>query len=79
MFFYWPKLIDLNLSSTVFNFLFFLSIGCYFGARVFRLIGCKSLSPSLALPTSYNNNINHRMGDAFVFLNIFISPLYVDE
>ena len=27
----------------------------YCGSVVFRLIGCKSLSPSLALPTSFNN------------------------
>ena len=34
-----------------FPFLFFLSIGWYYGAGVFRLIGCKSRSPSFALPT----------------------------
>ena len=42
--------------STVFQFLFFLSIGWYCGARVFGLIGCISLSHSLALPTFFNNN-----------------------
>ena len=44
------------LSSTVFLFLFFLSIGWYCGTVVFRLLGCKSLSPSLTLRTSFNNN-----------------------
>ena len=29
----------------------------YFGTGVFGLIGCESLSPYLALPTSLNNNI----------------------
>ena len=29
------------------------------GLGSFRLIGCKSLSPSLALPTSFNNNTNN--------------------
>ena len=51
MLFYWPKLLDSFLHSTVFPF---LSIGWYCGAGVFRLIGCKSLSLSLALPTSFN-------------------------
>ena len=35
---------------------FFLSIGWNFGAGVFGLIGCTSLSPSLALQTFFNNN-----------------------
>ena len=34
-----------------FSFLFFLSMGWYCGAGVFGLIGCRWLSPSLALPT----------------------------
>ena len=41
--FYWPKMQDPFLSSTVFLFLFFLSIGSYCGAVVFRMIRCKSL------------------------------------
>ena len=41
---------------TLFPFLFFLSIGWYCGAGVFGLIGCISLSPSLALLTFFNNN-----------------------
>ena len=38
-----------------FLFPFFLFICWYCGAGVFRLIGCKSLSPSLALFTYFNN------------------------
>ena len=33
---------------------FFLGIGWYCGAGDFGLIGCKSLTPSLALPTFFN-------------------------
>ena len=40
----------------IFPFLFFLSIGLYCGAGVFGLVGCISLSVSIALPTSFNNN-----------------------
>ena len=39
-----------------FPFHYFLSIGRYCGAGSFRLIGCKSLSYSLTLPTSLNIN-----------------------
>ena len=46
--------LSLLVSSTL--FLFFLSIGWYCGVGVFGLIGCISLSPSLALLTFYNNN-----------------------
>ena len=49
------KLLDIFLSSAVFPFLFFLSIGRYCGGEVFRLIGRRILSPSLALQTSFNN------------------------
>ena len=52
MFIYFPKLLDPFLSSAVFSFLFFLSIGWNCGSGVFRLIGCKSLSTSFALSTS---------------------------
>ena len=44
------------LSSTIFHFLFFLSMGWYCWAGVFGLIRCGSLAPSLALPTSFNND-----------------------
>ena len=40
MLIYWPNLLYLFLSSTVFSYLFFLSIGWYCGAGVFWLIGC---------------------------------------
>ena len=56
MFFYWPKLLDPFLSFTHFPFLYFLDIGWYCGTGVFWLLGCKSLSVILALPTSFNNN-----------------------
>ena len=44
------------LSSTIFPFLFFLSIGCYCGAWIFGLIMCRSHSPCLALPASFDDN-----------------------
>ena len=56
MLFYWPKLLDPFLSSTVFPSLFFLSMGWFCVAGVFRLMGCKSLFPKIALPTSFNNS-----------------------
>ena len=46
------------LSSTIVPFLFILSIGWYCAAGVFGLIGCRSLSLSLAPTTSFNNNNN---------------------
>ena len=54
MLFYWPKLLYPYYSLL----LFFLSIGWFCGAEVFRLIGCISLSLSLPLPTFFNNNNN---------------------
>ena len=54
MLFYWPKLLYPYYSLLFFPFLFFLFIGWNCGAGVFRLIGCISLSLSLALPTSSN-------------------------
>ena len=48
-------------SSTLFPFLFFLSIGWYCEAGVFGLIGCISLSPSLALLPFFNSN-NNKVG-----------------
>ena len=42
-----------------FSFLFFLSIGWYCGAGVFRLIGCTPLSLSRALRTFFNNKNNN--------------------
>ena len=55
MLLYWPKLLYPYYS----RLLFFLSIGWYCGAGVFGLIGCTSLSLSLALPTIFNNNNNY--------------------
>ena len=57
MHFYWPKLLYPLLSATIFPIPFFPPIGWYCVARVFVLIGCRSLSPCLPLPTSFNNNI----------------------
>ena len=51
--------LSILLFSTFFLFLFFLSIGWYCVAAVFGLIGCTSLSLSLALPTFFNNNNNN--------------------
>ena len=50
--------LSLLWSSTIFPFLFFLSIGWYCLAEVFGLIVCISLSLTLALPTFFNNNNN---------------------
>ena len=51
--------LPLLLSSTIFLFLFFLSIGWYCGAGVFGLGECTSHSLSLGLLTSLNNNNNN--------------------
>ena len=65
MLLYLPKLLYPYYSSTIFPCLFFLSIDWYCGAGVFGLIGCISLSLSLALPTSFNNiNNDGIQGDA---------------
>ena len=55
-----PRLLDPFLSFNISLFLFFPSIVWYCGAGVFRLIGCKSLSPSRALATSFNDNNNSK-------------------
>ena len=60
MLFYWPKLLCPYYSLLLFfPFLFFLSIGWYFLAGVFGLIGCPSLSLSVARPIFFNNNNNN--------------------
>ena len=61
MLFYRPKPLYPFLSSAILPFLFFLSIGWYcvtlLGVTgVFGLIGGRSFSRSLALPTTFNNN-----------------------
>ena len=59
MLLYWLKLLfPYYMSSTIFPFLFFLSAGWCCMAGVFGLIGCISLSLSLAVPTFLNNNNN---------------------
>ena len=54
------KSLRCSIPSIIFysSLLFFLSIGWYCGAGIFGLIGCISLSLSLALPTFFNNNNN---------------------
>ena len=51
--------LSLLLYSTIYPFLFFRSVGWYCEAGFFGLIGCISLSLSLALPTSFNNSNNN--------------------
>ena len=51
MLLYWPKLLYPYYSHLLFFPFSFFSIGWYCGAGVFGLIGCTSLSLSLALPT----------------------------
>ena len=58
MLFGWPMLLYPSLSLTSFHIPFFLYTGWYCGAGVF-LTGCRSLSPSLALLTSFNDNNNN--------------------
>ena len=61
MLFYWPKLLYPHYNLILFFFfLFFLSIGRYCGAGVFGLIGCISLSISLALPTFFTTKNNNQ-------------------
>ena len=57
--FYWPSCSIPTIVFYYFLFLFFLSIGWYCVTGVFGLIGCISLSLSLALLTSFNNNNNN--------------------
>ena len=59
--FCWPKLFYPFLNSSIIPHLFFLLIGWYCGRGVFGLIGCRSLSPCLALPTCFNNNNNNNI------------------
>ena len=62
MLLYWHKQLYPYYSLLLFFPFFFFclySIGWYSEAGVFGLIGCTSLSLSLALPTSFNNNNNN--------------------
>ena len=47
-------------------FLLFLSMGWYYAAGVFRLIGCLALSSCFAFPTILNNNNNNNIELYFV-------------
>ena len=61
--FYWPELLTPFFTSTVFPFCsLFLYVGM---VGLIGLIGCESLSPSLAMPTSFNNNNNKQYIGAF--------------
>ena len=51
--------LSLSFCLPLYSLTFLSSICWYCGAAVFRLIECKSLSPSLALPTFNNNNSNN--------------------
>ena len=76
--FYWPKLLYHYYSLLpFFPFLFFRSIGFYCGAGVFGLIGCISLSLSLALPTFFhNNNSNNTNNNTCCNIQYNIYSLY---
>ena len=78
MLYCWPKLPYSILSSTTIPFVFFLSIGWYCGAGVFRLIGFRSLSPTHALPTSFNNN-NYNNNNNIILVNIFHRGRYFND
>ena len=56
MLFYWPQQQYPYYVLPLFFPSFRLLVGIV-GAGIFRLIGCMSLSLSVALPTSFNNNI----------------------
>ena len=60
---YWPKLLYPFFTSTLFPFLFFLSIFWYCGAVVFGLIGCISLSQwRLMICIAIDNDSNNTVG-----------------
>ena len=66
-----PTIVFSSLSLSLLSV--YLSIGWYYGAGVFGLIGCISLSPSLALLTFFNNNNNDEVWEA---VNQFESDKY---
>ena len=71
--FYWPELLVPLLSSTAVLF-FFISIGRYFGAALFGLIWCKSVSPILLLPSFFNtNNTNNKNKNYLKLCSVGIS------
>ena len=58
MLFYWHTLLCPFFDFYYFSISLLSVYGWYCGARVFVLIGCRLLNPSLSLPTSFNNNNN---------------------
>ena len=57
---YWPIAARSFFVSYCFSLAFRVHyMGWHCGAGVLRLIGCTSFSPSLALPTFFNNIINN--------------------
>ena len=76
MLLYWPKLLYPYYSLLLFPFLFFLSIGWYCGAGVSGLIGCISLSPSLALLLFVNNNNNSNLVNDFKYTFMIFEYIY---
>ena len=48
---------------------FFLSMGWYYGAEVFGLIGCLALSPNFAFTTFFNNNNNNPYASGTIFIS----------
>ena len=67
---------SLPFVSYCFPFLFFHSIGCYYGAGVFGLMGCYSLSPSRALPIFFNIAITITNISTFLFILAVFCTLY---
>ena len=73
MHFYLPRMLSPFLSSTVFSFSF--STGWFCRAGVNELIGCKSLSYILELPTLINNSYNNNDFSSLVAL----APIYCED
>ena len=73
MSFYWPSC-SLTFCLLLFSLLFFHSVGWCCGVGVSGLIGCQSLSPSLALPAFFNNNNNNKHDNMHGMIN---SPMKV--
>ena len=59
MLLYWPKLLYPYYNLLLFSLSLLSIYRLVLWAGVFGLIGCTSLSLSLALPTFFNNNNNH--------------------
>ena len=72
MLFFWPKLLVPFLSSTVFPFSSFYWLELWGWGLWTDGIGCKSLSLSLALPTSFNNKNNNNEELPFYMGTFFV-------